>query len=108
MSLTRRHALGATVVAVAPGVVRHGPAARSQAANYPSLFARDPGWAAIFDMDGALAAQTRRRMPDMAAADKMRVSLYHASFQATGFIAKDGAGFQMVPASWPPAAPRSF
>ena len=72
----------------------------SDTTNNPLIFARNPDWAAVFDMDGGQAAQTRRRLLDMAAADRMQVSFYHAAFPATGFITRDGSGFNMVPATW--------
>jgi glyoxylase-like metal-dependent hydrolase (beta-lactamase superfamily II) len=68
--------------------------------NNPHLFVRNPDWQAIFDMDGAQAAQGRRRLLDMAVTDKLQVHLYHWPFPATGFIEKDGAGFRAIPATW--------
>jgi glyoxylase-like metal-dependent hydrolase (beta-lactamase superfamily II) len=77
--------------------------ALSDTTNHPALFVRNPGWHAIFDMDGAAAEATRRKMLDMAIADKLQVAFYHAPFPATGSIVKDGAGYRMVPVSWSPA-----
>jgi glyoxylase-like metal-dependent hydrolase (beta-lactamase superfamily II) len=72
--------------------------------NHPALFVRNPDWSAIFDMDADAARATRRALLDMAAAEKAQVHFYHAPFPATGFIAKDGAGFAFVPAQWMPGA----
>jgi glyoxylase-like metal-dependent hydrolase (beta-lactamase superfamily II) len=66
------------------------------------LFARNPGWHAIFDMDGAQAEQTRRKLYDMAAADKLLIQGYHYPFPAAGYIEKDGQGYRLVPISWNP------
>jgi glyoxylase-like metal-dependent hydrolase (beta-lactamase superfamily II) len=74
----------------------------SDTANHPALFVRNPGWHAVFDMDGAKAEETRRRIFDMAAADKIRVQGYHFPFPATGHIAKDGDGYTFIPAAWDP------
>src|SRR5690606_19622988 len=41
--------------------------------NYPAIFARNPGWHFLFDMDGPMAEATRRRVYDRLAADKMMV-----------------------------------
>lgn len=71
--------------------------------NHPALFVRNPDWSAIFDMDADAARATRRRMLDMAASEKSRVHFYHAPFPSNGFIAKDGNGFQLVPAQWTPS-----
>jgi len=92
------HTPGHTGFAIASGTGRL--MMMSDTTNNPLIFARNPDWAAVFDMDGGQAAQTRRRLLDMAAADRMQVSFYHAAFPATGFITKDGSGFKMVPATW--------
>jgi hypothetical protein len=68
--------------------------------NTPVLFARNPEWKVMFDMDADKAVATRKRILDMAAADKLRLSFYHASFPATGFISKEGGGYRFVPAQW--------
>ncbi|MCA0399754.1 MAG: MBL fold metallo-hydrolase [Proteobacteria bacterium] len=68
--------------------------------NSPVIFAANPDWQILFDMDGAKAVATRKRILDMAATDKLRVSFYHASFPASGYIAKEGAGYRFVPAHW--------
>jgi glyoxylase-like metal-dependent hydrolase (beta-lactamase superfamily II) len=77
--------------------------ALSDATNHPALFVTNPSWQAVFDMDGAAAEATRRRLLEMAIADKLQVAFYHAPFPATGVIAKDGAGYRMVPTQWTPA-----
>jgi glyoxylase-like metal-dependent hydrolase (beta-lactamase superfamily II) len=75
----------------------------SDTTNHPALFVRNPDWSAIFDMDADQARATRRRMLDMAAAERTQVAFYHAPFPATGFIAKEGNGFRLVPVQWNPA-----
>jgi glyoxylase-like metal-dependent hydrolase (beta-lactamase superfamily II) len=77
--------------------------ALSDTTNHPALFVSNPGWQAIFDMDGTMAEASRRKMLDMAIADKLQVAFYHAPFPATGTIMKDGAGYKLVPVSWSPA-----
>ncbi len=72
----------------------------SDTTNHPALFVRNPDWSAVFDMDGPQAAATRRKLLDMVSADKMQVAFYHAPFPATGYIAKAGNGFDMVPVQW--------
>jgi glyoxylase-like metal-dependent hydrolase (beta-lactamase superfamily II) len=68
--------------------------------NRPELFARRPDFQAVFDFDGDMAAATRRRVLDRAAADRMLVTGYHFPFPANGFIAKEGQGYRYVPNSW--------
>jgi glyoxylase-like metal-dependent hydrolase (beta-lactamase superfamily II) len=77
--------------------------ALSDTTNTPALFVTNPGWQAIFDMDGGAAEATRRKLLDMAIADKLQVAFYHAPFPATGHIVKDGAGYRMLPMAWSPA-----
>jgi len=72
----------------------------SDITNHPALFARNPDWQAVFDMDGNQARETRRKMLDMAATERTQVSFYHAPFPATGHIAKAGSGFEFVPVQW--------
>ena len=68
--------------------------------NRPEVMARRPEWHAAADFDGPLAATSRRRMLDMAATDRIRVTGYHFPFPANGFIARDGQNFRFVPAEW--------
>ncbi|MCA3646060.1 MAG: MBL fold metallo-hydrolase [Methylobacterium sp.] len=68
--------------------------------NTPLLFARNPEWRVMFDMDAEKAVATRKRILDMAATDRIQVSFYHGNFPSTGFIAREGAGYRLVPAPW--------
>ncbi|RXT56545.1 MBL fold metallo-hydrolase [Bosea sp. Tri-44] len=92
------HTPGHTVYAVSSGSGRL--MVMSDTTNHPALFVRNPDWSAVFDMDGPQAAATRRKLLDMAVADKMQVAFYHAPFPATGHIAKAGNGFELVPLQW--------
>ncbi len=74
----------------------------SDTTNHPALFVRNPTWQAAFDMDGAMAAETRRRMLDMVAAERALVAGYHFPFPAAGHIAKDGERYRLVPVAWTP------
>lgn len=68
--------------------------------NVPSLFARNPDWQVSFDSDGPAAAAVRRRLFDMAAADRIPVAGYHFPFPAFGHVRAVGNGFDFVPAHW--------
>ena len=68
--------------------------------NNPLVFARHPDWQAMFDIDPVETIATRKRILDLAAAEKMRVSFYHAPFPATGFIVKTATGYEFLPALW--------
>jgi glyoxylase-like metal-dependent hydrolase (beta-lactamase superfamily II) len=66
--------------------------------NIPALFAKNPGWQAVFDQDAPTAEATRRKMLDRVVADKTLVTGYHFPFPAAGRFAKDGNGYAFTPA----------
>lgn len=68
--------------------------------NNPLLFARNPDWQVVFDMDGDKAVATRHRLLGRAAAEKRRTYFFHAPFPATGYILKSGPGYEFAPALW--------
>jgi glyoxylase-like metal-dependent hydrolase (beta-lactamase superfamily II) len=70
--------------------------------NNPYLFLRNPDWQGIFDVDGPLAVETRRKVFDRAAADRMLLHGYHFPFPATGYVNKTPKGYDLVPAMWQP------
>jgi glyoxylase-like metal-dependent hydrolase (beta-lactamase superfamily II) len=70
--------------------------------NVPDLFLRNPEWQVMFDSDPDKAVVTRRRVYDMASADKLLVAGYHFPFPGLGYIEKAGAGYRLVPAAWSP------
>lgn len=92
------HTPGHTVFRVTSGSGRH--LVWSDTTNKPELFVRNPGWQVQFDMDGDAAAAVRRRLLDMAAAERMTVGGYHFPFPALGHIARAGDRFDYVPAFW--------
>lgn len=57
-----------------------------------------------FDVDGAMAAATRKRILDRAAADRLLVAGMHLEFPALGKVRRDGAGFAWVPEQWSAAS----
>ncbi len=72
------------------------------ATNNAYLFVRNPEWQISFDMDGAMAVETRKRLLDRAAADKMLVAGYHWPFPSAGHITKEGSGYRLHPVAWNP------
>ena len=72
--------------------------------NRPEIMMRRPGWHFLGDFEPELAVTTRRRLLDMAATDRLRVTGYHYVFPANGYVARHGAGadagFAFVPAEW--------
>jgi len=71
-------------------------------AGAASLFALHPDWQFVFDSDKPLAVQTRKKMYDMATADKMLVQGFHFPFPGIGYMEKAGGGYRFVPAPWNP------
>jgi glyoxylase-like metal-dependent hydrolase (beta-lactamase superfamily II) len=94
------HTPGHTAFAIASG--NQSMLVLSDSTNHPALFVRNPEWQAIFDMDPNMATENRKRLLDRAAADKMLVQGYHFPFPASGFIAKRGNGYELVPVQWAP------
>jgi len=71
-------------------------------AGAASVFARNPDWQFVFDTDRALAVETRKKLYDMAAAEKMPVQGYHFAFPALVHVEKNGSGYRLVSVPWNP------
>ncbi len=69
-------------------------------ANHFVASIQRPDWHVRFDMDKEMAGQTRKRIFDMAAADKIPVTGYHMPFPAIGFINAKGAAYSWTSASY--------
>jgi glyoxylase-like metal-dependent hydrolase (beta-lactamase superfamily II) len=70
--------------------------------HVPFLFARNPGWHAFYDQDGAMAEATRRKVYDMLVAEKMPVQGFHYPFPSLGYVEKSGTGYREIPVPWNP------
>lgn len=70
-------------------------------ANHPVWSLARPDWEVRFDADKAGAAESRRRILGMIAADRIPAVGYHMPFPALGYVApgSDGAEFRWVPES---------
>jgi len=64
------------------------------------LFVEHPDWQLMYDVDKPLAVQTRRKIYDMAIAEKMPIQAFHAAFPGLVRVEKDGDGYRWVPAMW--------
>jgi glyoxylase-like metal-dependent hydrolase (beta-lactamase superfamily II) len=64
------------------------------------LFVKHPEWNIATDVDKPLAQQTRRKMYDMAIAEKMPIQAFHAAFPGLVRVEKDGSGYRWIPAIW--------
>ena len=72
--------------------------------HLPAIQFARPEAGVSFDVDGAVAAATRRRILDQAAAERSLVAGMHLDFPALGSIRRDGAGFAWVPEQWSAAS----
>jgi glyoxylase-like metal-dependent hydrolase (beta-lactamase superfamily II) len=59
-----------------------------------------PDWEVRFDADKERAAQARRRILGMIAAERMPMLGYHMPFPAIGFVEAEGDGFRWVPMTY--------
>ncbi|WP_372423120.1 MBL fold metallo-hydrolase [Salinarimonas chemoclinalis] len=73
----------------------------SDAAHLPFLFVANPDWSVRFDMDPQMARETRRRLLDEAAADRLMIAGYHWGFPNVGHVRRAGGGFELVRIPWP-------
>jgi glyoxylase-like metal-dependent hydrolase (beta-lactamase superfamily II) len=70
--------------------------------HVPFLFARHPDWHAFYDQDGKMAEETRRKVYDMLAAEKMMVQGFHYPFPGLAYVEKAGSGYREIPVPWNP------
>lgn len=65
--------------------------------NNAAVFAPHPDWQGFFDQDPPKASETRKRVYDMLAAEKIPVQAYHHPFPGLGRIEKAGDGHRVTP-----------
>lgn len=68
-------------------------------ALYEYLFDK-PDWSLAFDVDGVAAVATRKRLLDMASADRMMLAGMHMPFPGFGNVGREGSAYRYVPAPW--------
>lgn len=66
-------------------------------ANHHALSFAHPGWRFAFDTDPGLAVETRRKLFDRAAAERLRIFGAHMPFPALGRVKKVGGAYEFVP-----------
>lgn len=97
---TPGHTPGHTAFVIASGSSKI--LVQSDVTNIPELFLRNPDWHVAFDIDPVLAAQTRHKYYDMAAAEKATIVGFHFTFPSIGHVEKAGTGYRLIPAAWNP------
>ena len=68
--------------------------------HMPEVQVPRPEVSMTVDVDPALAAATRRRVFDMAAADRLAVAGMHLHYPGFGHVARTGDGYRFVPEPW--------
>ncbi len=97
---TPGHTPGHMSFAVASGSKRI--LVQTDVTNIPSMFLTHPDWHSVFDNQPDMAEATRRKVYDMAAAEKMTVVGYHFPYPCIGHVEKDGKNYRLVPVAWDP------
>lgn len=69
-------------------------------ANHYVLSLQRPEWQVSFDADKEAGGQTRKRVFDMIAADRIPFIGYHMPFPAAGFVETLDTGYRFVPVSY--------
>lgn len=69
-------------------------------ANHYVLSVQRPDWHVRFDMDKEAAVQTRRRVFDMIASERIPFIGYHMPFPSAGFLERIDQGYRFVPVSY--------
>ena len=59
-----------------------------------------PEWYTGRDHDGDLTVQTRQRLLDMAATDRIAILGYHFPFPGVGHVQRDNGAYRFIPALW--------
>ncbi|MCX8996263.1 MBL fold metallo-hydrolase [Rhizobiaceae bacterium BDR2-2] len=69
-------------------------------ANHYVLSLQRPDWEVRFDMDKAAAAETRKKVFDMIATDRLAFLGYHMPFPAAGYVEKQDTGYRFIAKSY--------
>jgi glyoxylase-like metal-dependent hydrolase (beta-lactamase superfamily II) len=91
------HTPGHTSFVVASGAKR--VLIQGDIALAPQVFVKNPDYRIMFDNDAETAVATRKRIYDMAVAEKLPVIGYHFPFGTVAFVEKDGNGYRLVQAN---------
>lgn len=94
---TNGHSPGHTSFLIANGAAQ--ALVIGDAITTPAFFMANPEWYPSFDMDPPMAVETRKRLLDRAATERMPVVGYHFDMPATGRVERAGTGYRLVPAA---------
>ena len=94
---TPGHTPGHTSFVVASGGKR--VLIQGDVALAPGVFLKHPDYQIVFDVQGDVAVATRKKVYDLAQAEKMPVIGYHFPFGTVSYVEKVGGGYTLVPAN---------
>jgi glyoxylase-like metal-dependent hydrolase (beta-lactamase superfamily II) len=97
---TPGHSAGHTSHIIASGASK--VFVQADVTHVPYLFARNPHWHAMYDQDGKMAEETRRKVYDMLIAERMMVQGFHYPFPSHAYVEKSGSGYREIPVPWNP------
>lgn len=63
---------------------------------HPHVSFAHPEWQPLSDMDGAQAVESRRRLLDMAATNRLQLASYHIPFPGIGRVERHGTAYRWV------------
>jgi len=66
----------------------------------PALQLRNVDWHMVFDVDPAQAVETRKKLLDHAARNRLLIAGSHIPFPAIGHLEKISSGYALVPSVW--------
>lgn len=72
----------------------------SDTANHSVITLQRPDWHVSFDADKEMAAETRKRIFDMIATDRLPFIGYHMPFPSLAYLKRDGEGYRYVPETY--------
>jgi hypothetical protein len=67
---------------------------------FAALHFQHPDVGIVFDNDRAMAAETRKKLFSMAAADRLAICATHLAFPAVGHVEVKGDAYAWVPEEW--------
>lgn len=94
---TPGHTPGHTSYVVASGAKR--VLIQGDVSLAPAVFLRNPDYQIVFDVLGDVAVATRKKVYDMAQAEKLPIIGYHFPFGTVSYVEKAGNGYILIPAN---------
>ena len=70
--------------------------------HVPFLFARNPGWHAIYDQDGGMAEADTAQGLRHAGGREDAGAGFHYPFPSLAHVEKSGTGYREIPVAWNP------